>query len=91
VLINADTGIVQALRAETLSHEFTVQLYRAIRAQAYTAFDEVVYEERLKQIYERRPNSKALLPHAIVRSGGDMLSSNLGTVLIPYQMLGDDI
>ncbi len=67
MLIDADTGIMLAIRVETLSHEFTAQLYRAIRMQAYTPFDEVVYNEYLKEIYEKYPNSKALLSRAIVR------------------------
>jgi tetratricopeptide (TPR) repeat protein len=67
VLINANTGIVFAIRKVRLSHEFTVQLYQAIRAQASRPFDKDAYLRQLDQLYTKYPSAKDLLPRALAR------------------------
>lgn len=70
-LINADTGILLAIRQTSLSHDFTVALHQAIREQAARPFDQVLFDRQLRMLYSKY-NSSALLKLAIARcKGGD--------------------
>lgn len=70
-LIDADTGILLAIRQVSFSPEFTRALHQAIRAQAGRPFDQVIYDRQLRAL-QARYQSKDLYKIAIVRcKGGD--------------------
>lgn len=60
VLVDANTGLVRALRLVSFSHEFTVALHAAIRAQAAHAFDAKRYDRELAALYARCSTAKLL-------------------------------
>lgn len=71
VLVNASTGITLAIRVVSLSHEFTQQMYRAIREQAEKPFNQTAYDRQLQRIYATQ-DSKKIYNDAIVKCvGGD--------------------
>ncbi len=70
VLVNASTGITLVIRAVSLSHEFTKQLYQAIHEQAGKSFDKVTYDRQLRWLYATYPDSRQLLQKAVVRCEG---------------------
>ena len=51
VLVDADTGLVRALRAVTMAPAFTRRLHREIAAQAAAQWDATAYEEELRLHY----------------------------------------
>jgi len=65
-LINADTGVLEALRVLTFSHEFSTILYDAIRAQASAPFDQGSYDAQLDALRDRYPTGESLLSRACV-------------------------
>lgn len=70
LLVDADTGLVQALRVLTLSPDFTRLLHAAIRAQALRPWRVTRYDARLAALYQRYPTSEALLERADARCVG---------------------
>ena len=53
LLVEARSGIVQAIRVVTLSPAFTRRLFEAIRQQVLQPFDLAYYDATLAEIYER--------------------------------------
>jgi hypothetical protein len=71
ILTDADTGIVQALRAVTLGVDFTRLLLGAIRVQAATPWcGRAEYDRQLAAVYRRYPTTDKLLVAAAVQSNG---------------------
>jgi hypothetical protein len=70
VLVDADRNLVRALRALTLSPEFTRTLHAAIRRQAARVWTAEAYDAELRRAYARWPTSEAMLPAATVRCIG---------------------
>jgi hypothetical protein len=60
VLVNAKGGEISALRAVSLSPEFTKALYEAITRQAARSFDGGKFDSKVKTIYARHSNTAAL-------------------------------
>lgn len=70
-MVNADTGILLAIRQTSFSHDFSTKLHRAIREQIVRPFDQVLYDRQLRMLYSRY-DSQGLLTLAIARcKGGD--------------------
>lgn len=70
-MIDADTGIILAIRQTSFSHEFTVALHRAIHEQAARPFDQVLFDRQLRMLYSHY-DAKGLLSLAVARcKGGD--------------------
>jgi hypothetical protein len=70
-LVNADTGILLAIRQTSFSHDFTVKLHQAIIEQSHKPFDQVLFDRQLRKLYSQH-DSKSLLSLAIARcKGGD--------------------
>lgn len=53
VLVDAGTGIIKALRAISMPHEFTTALHQAIIDQAAVPFSRSTYNGELENIYGR--------------------------------------
>jgi hypothetical protein len=71
LLVDAETGILRAIRQVSFSPEFTDQLHRAIREQALSTWDEAEYDLALSDLYRYR-STEDLVKTALVRcSGGD--------------------
>ncbi|GIW06340.1 MAG: hypothetical protein KatS3mg060_1145 [Dehalococcoidia bacterium] len=70
ILVDADTGIVRALRQLTWSPAFTAAIHAAIAAQATMTWDAQAYDAALRQLYQRYPTSEALLSTATARTEG---------------------
>jgi len=70
VLVDAATGIIRALRAVTLSPEFTAALQDAIRAQSEQPFHPAAYDAAIAGIYRRFPHSDRLAAAASVKCIG---------------------
>lgn len=66
VMVDADTGLVSALRMVTYSPHFSRLFYRAMQRQKESPFDRNLHKEKIAAIYQRFPNSKALVRSAIV-------------------------
>jgi hypothetical protein len=66
VLVDADTGLVSALRMVTYSPHFTRLFYRAIQRQKDAEFDHQRHADTVAAIYKRYPNSKDLVRSAVV-------------------------
>ncbi len=70
-MVNADTGILLAIRQTSFSHDFTVKLHQAIREQSAKTFDQVLFDRQLRKLYSQY-QSKDLLKLAVARcKGGD--------------------
>jgi hypothetical protein len=69
-LINADTGIIEALRLITLAPKFSQRLHAAIAEQTQTPFDQAAFDAKLAGIYRRYPASNKLLRAAVARTRG---------------------
>ena len=70
-LIEADSGLVRALRVVTFSPAFTRALHSAIRQQAASPWPgREAYDDALASVYKRYPTSKDLLRRAVARSVG---------------------
>jgi len=70
ILIDADSGIIRAIRVVSLSPAFTTALHLAIREQASRPWDPTEYDARLAALYRRYPTSRALLKAATSRTLG---------------------
>jgi hypothetical protein len=71
ILVNATGGQILALRAVTLSPEFTDRLFRAIRAQTAHPFDSQAYSSQLKALYLKCPTPGHLVHACSVRCDGE--------------------
>lgn len=69
LLIDASTGILKAIRAVSLSPQFTRALHRAIREQSMAVFNQEKYDADLAILYGRL-STKELLKRAILRTKG---------------------
>lgn len=58
ILVEANTGIIQVLRAVTFSPDFTRALHRAIFGQGTQPFDQAAYDRRLAQLYARHSTTE---------------------------------
>jgi len=71
VLVDADTGVVRALRVTTFSPSFTAALHLAIRAQHEAGWPgQDAYDRALDEVYRRYPQSASLLATATARTEG---------------------
>jgi hypothetical protein len=70
ILVNATGGEILALRAVTLSHEFTARLFRAIGRQAARPFDPWAYRLELDALYFHYPTSGHMVHACSVRCDG---------------------
>jgi hypothetical protein len=70
ILVNAAGGQIRALRAVSLSPEFTRALVVAIGRQASRPFDSRAYDSQLKQLYIRFLTSDQLADVCTVRCEG---------------------
>jgi hypothetical protein len=68
-LVDAETGILLAMRQVTLSPEFTTRLHEAIREQALLPWDRAEYDRALAELYRTRSTS-VLVKTASVRCVG---------------------
>lgn len=69
-LVDANKNTVLALRALTLSPEFTGELHAAINAQLSAEISLADYDAAIQQAYLRWPNSEQMLRQASVRAKG---------------------
>ena len=69
-LVESNTGIIEGLRAVSLSNEFTLAIHEAILAQAASPWDRQSYNEQLNAIYARYPDSKSMLAAAAATTKG---------------------
>jgi hypothetical protein len=69
LLVDASTGLLRAIRAVSLSAQFSAALHGAIRAQAIAEWDPAKYDAKLSEIYNRA-QSDALARAAEVRCRG---------------------
>jgi hypothetical protein len=70
ILVDAKSGLVQAIRAVSLSPEFTRALHEAITTQLRAPWDERAYDAALARLYEAHPSSEAMVASAQVRTVG---------------------
>ena len=71
LLVDAATGVLRAIRAITLSPPFTAALHRAIDAQMHSTWDSGAYDQSLRSIYAKYPQSSDMLRAAtIIERGG---------------------
>ena len=68
ILVDADSGIIRAMRVVSLSPSFTSRLNQAIVEQSQKPFNSVSYDRQLTELYKSYPNSSNLLKIAIARS-----------------------
>ena len=70
-LVDADTGIIKAMRMCTFSPKFTDAIHFAIKDQASKSFKQAEYDAQLAHLYNTQP-TETLLQQALVRChGGD--------------------
>jgi hypothetical protein len=69
--VNATGGEIRALRAVTLSPEFTARLFRAIQAQTAHEFGSQAYGSQLKALYLECPTRGHLVHACSVRCDGE--------------------
>jgi len=70
MLIDADSGVLRAIRALSLGHEFTVALHGAIRAQAAQPWDSAAFDRAVDRLYARYQTTEELLAVAQHRTLG---------------------
>lgn len=71
ILINARTGVIEALRSLTFSPEFSAALHDVIRRQARTRWDgSQTYNKALARLYRCFPSAEAMLEAAQARCKG---------------------
>jgi hypothetical protein len=71
ILVNADSGIIKALRVVTFSPAFTAAIRLAIADQAkYPFVGDAAYEAQIRAYYARYPSVEDMLPDAIARTVG---------------------
>ena len=68
ILIDAETGIIRAIRGVTLSPDFTLALHDAIRVQASTPAGD--YDQQIAAAYRRWPDTEAMLREAVSQTKG---------------------
>jgi len=72
ILVDADRNVVRALRAVTLSPDFTHTLHEAIRRQAGQPWDPAAYDKQLERAYQQHPTTADMLAACAVGCrGGD--------------------
>jgi len=76
ILVHAETGIIAALRAISLGHDFSKALYDAIRDQANKPFSPTKHDQAIASVYRKYPTTTALLPLARASCIVDPDSSN---------------
>ncbi|MDI7165914.1 hypothetical protein [Leptospira santarosai] len=65
-LIDAETGILKALRMLGFKEDFANQLRAVIADQALRPFDKREYEEKVQALYEKYPTTDSMLKNAII-------------------------
>jgi hypothetical protein len=60
VLVDAESGLIRAKRIVSLDKVMTQALKMTLRAQAADAFNRVIYEAAVQQVYARYPDGDAL-------------------------------
>lgn len=70
LLVDASSGILRAMRAVSLSPEFTRTLHRAIWEQAHREEGPGEFDRALNDLYTRFPTSERLLTTAVARTTG---------------------
>lgn len=65
-LVECETGIIRALRVDSLSHELSTQLVDAAATQAKAPIDRAEYDLALNSLYRRYPNTQAMLEDATI-------------------------
>lgn len=70
VLADAQSGVVRAIRAVTLSEEFTATLHETIRDQAASRWSQAEYDHDLAVAYAEYPDTESMLEKAIARTRG---------------------
>lgn len=70
ILVDADTGIVRAIRHLTFSPEFTRRLHAEIMRQAETPFDRKEYEETERRVFSFYTTMRLLEERAVYRCIG---------------------
>ncbi|HXB72399.1 MAG TPA: hypothetical protein VNY05_29445 [Candidatus Acidoferrales bacterium] len=68
--MSADINTVRAIRAVTLSPDFTGTLHAAIRKQLSEPISTDNYEEAINQAYRQWPHAEKMLTAAIARTKG---------------------
>lgn len=72
VLVESNTGLVQALREVSLSNDFSVELTTAIHEQHKKPFDQNRHDTIIKQVYKMYPDTDSMFDNAISTCrGGD--------------------
>lgn len=70
-LVDADTGVVRAVRALSVDPNFTRYLYETIRDMKKRPWlSKQVYDEAIRAVYQLFPNSAGMVGSATVRSIG---------------------
>ncbi len=69
-LVDAETGILRAMRQVSFSPEFTARLHGAIREQAIEPWDQSEYDRALAELYRRRSTSELVRALSIRCVGG---------------------
>jgi hypothetical protein len=70
VLVEAPTGIVEGIRALSLSAEFGRLASEAIADQLAAPFDQAGYDTALQRLYDRYPQTAAMVPNAAILEVG---------------------
>jgi hypothetical protein len=70
ILVNADSGLIEALRTVSLAPVFSRRLHEAITLQAALPFDQALYDRALDAVYRKYPTSERLLQTALVHCEG---------------------
>ena len=71
ILVDAGTGITRAIRATTLSPDFSGMLYTAIRGQYAAKFDQEAYAAAVAEGYRLYPTTDDMLKGAaVIETGG---------------------
>ena len=69
-LIESTTGIIKALRAVSLSPEFTAELHMAIRRQAESNYTQEEFDETLARTYATYLDTAQMIPQAVIKCRG---------------------
>jgi hypothetical protein len=60
LLVNADTGILEALRIVMLSDSFAEKIYTELNEQRKETFDSIIHNARIAQVYQEFPTIEQL-------------------------------
>jgi hypothetical protein len=71
ILVNAENGLVEALRVLALGHKFSKRLHRAIREQERRPFNQAAYEQQLKRLFGRYTSEQLWRACEIVCKAGE--------------------